>query len=292
MNTRTRYVLFFLSPSIILLSTIGLIPFIYVLYLSFHRYRMGSPEPVFVGLYNFWKIVNWELFWVSGWNTLVYALGSTLASLVIGLLLAIVLTGRFRGRLVLKTLLITPLFIPPVSVGLMWRFLLHPLLGLVPWVIKQLTGQTVAFFETGVSAMATLIMIDVWQWLPFMLLVIIAGIESLPREPFEAAMIDGASYGKIVTHVLLPLLKPVLVVAFLLKFLISLKVYDLIYTVTTGGPGRSTETLSYTIYLETFKYFWMGRGAAMALIFEYLVIVFGVIFVRYALVRGLRRAGE
>lgn len=292
MNTRTRYVLFFLSPSIILLSTIGLIPFIYVLYLSFHRYRMGSPEPVFVGLYNFWKIVNWDLFWVSGWNTLVYALGSTLASLVIGLLLAIVLTGRFRGRLVLKTLLITPLFIPPVSVGLMWRFLLHPLLGLVPWVIKQLTGQTVAFFETGASAMATLIMIDVWQWLPFMLLVIIAGIESLPREPFEAAMIDGASYGKIVTHVLLPLLKPVLVVAFLLKFLISLKVYDLIYTVTTGGPGRSTETLSYTIYLETFKYFWMGRGAAMALIFEYLVIVFGVIFVRYALVRGLRRAGE
>jgi multiple sugar transport system permease protein len=174
----------------------------------------------------------------------------------------------------------------------MWRFLLHPLLGLIPWGIKQVTGQTVAFFETGASAMATLILIDVWQWFPFMLLVILAGIESLPREPFEAAMIDGASYSKMIVHVLIPLLKPVFVVAFLLKFLISLKAYDLIYTVTTGGPGRSTETLSYTIYLETFKYFWMGRGAAMALIFEYLVIVFGVIFVRYALIRGLRLGGK
>jgi len=119
-----------------------------------------------------------------------------------------------------------------------------------------------------------------------MFLVLLAGLESLPREPFEAAYVDGASRIQIFRHITLPLMRPVIAVAYLLKFLISLKVYDIIYTVTTGGPGTATETLSYLIYRQTFAYFWVDLGSSMALIYEYMIILFAVVFVRYALIKA------
>jgi len=287
-DPRKKYIIFFLLPSMLILCVVGLFPFFYVLILSFHQYRLtwwGKPW-IFVGLDNYRYIVDWDRYWKSALNTIIFAVGSTTLELLIGLALALFLSREFRGRGILRTLIIIPLLIPPVSIGLMWRFLLHPLLGLIPWIFKSFTGVTLSFFETGSTAMLSLILIDTWEWLPFMFLVLLAGLESLPKEPFEAAYIDGASRWQIFRHITLPLLRPVMVVAFLLKLLISLKVYDLIYTVTTGGPGHTTETLSYLVYRETFAYFWMGKGAAMALLYEYMIIVFAVVFVRYALLKA------
>ncbi len=286
---RRKYPILFLLPSLIFMIVVGLLPFFYVLALSFHRYRLTWAKPwSFIGLDNYRYLMNWPRFWNSVWNTIVFAVGSTTLEFLVGFALALFLARPFRGRGILRALLVIPLLIPPVSVGLMWRFILHPLIGFVPWMIKSVTGITVSFFQTGEMAMLSLILIDTWEWFPFMFLVLLAGLESLPREPFEAAYVDGASRWQIFWHITLPLMRPVIAVAYLLKFLISLKVYDLIYTVTTGGPGTSTETLSYLIYRETFAYFWMGKGAAMALVYEYMIILFAVIFVRYALM-GARR---
>lgn len=291
LDYRRRYAFLFLLPSLALLVGIGLAPFFYVLILSFHRYRLTWTDRPweFVGLDNYRYVMNWERFWDAAWNTIVFAVGTTLLSFAVGFALALFLSQRFRGRGILRALVIIPLLIPPVSVGLMWRFILHPLLGLVPWIIKSVTGVTVSFFETPAMAMFSLILIDAWEWFPFMFLVLLAGLESLPREPYEAAYVDGANRYQIFRHITLPLMRPVIAVAVLLKFLISLKVYDIIYTVTTGGPGTATETLSYLIYRQTFAYFWVDRGSAMALVYEYLIILFAVLFVKYALVKA--RAG-
>lgn len=288
LDYRGRYALLFLAPALALLVGVGLAPFFYVIALSLHRYRLTWTDRPweYVGLDNYRYIVNWERFWDAAWNTIVFSVGSTLLSFALGFSLALFLSQRFRGRGILRALVIIPLLIPPVSVGLMWRFMLHPLLGLVPWAIKGVTGETISFFETPGMAMFSLILIDSWEWFPFMFLVLLAGLESLPREPYEAAYVDGAGRMQVFRHITLPLLKPVIAVAVLLKFLISLKVYDIIYTVTTGGPGTATETLSYLIYRETFAYFWVDRGSAMALVYEYMIILFAVLFVRQVLLRS------
>ena len=287
-NYQLKYAFLFILPAVIVLVAIGLAPFFYVLVLSFHKYRLTwTNRPwVFIGLDNYRYVMNWDRFWHAAWNTIIFSFGSTTLSFLVGFSLALFLSRRFRGRGILRAIVIIPLLIPPVSVGLMWRFLLHPLLGLIPWIIKSLTGITVSFFETGEMAMLSLILIDTWEWFPFMFLVLLAGLESLPKEPFEAAYVDGASRLQIFRHITLPLMRPVIAVAYLLKFLISLKVYDIIYTVTTGGPGTATETLSYLIYRQTFAYFWVDLGSSMALIYEYMIILFAVVFVRYALIKA------
>ncbi len=177
------------------------------------------------------------------------------------------------------------MFITPIAVGLMFRFLLNQQLGVLPYLLGKL-GVQIDFFGPGL-ALYSIILIDVWQWTPFMLLLLLAGLESLPAAPFEAARVDGASAWFTLRKVTLPLMKPVILVALIIRGLDAFKVFEYIFAITRGGPGESTESILYHIYKVGFRFFRLGEAAAMAYILILITMALVVI-----LFRAMRSAEE
>ena len=167
-----------------------------------------------------------------------------------------------------------------VAVGMIWRLLLHPELGIVNYVIECLGGTGRAWYGDASLALGTLIFIDVWQETPYMSLLILAGLVSLPKDPYEAAIIEGANGVQTFWRITLPLMKPTLIVATLLRAIGALKTYDLVYVVTKGGPGVSTEVMTYNIYKQAYQYLNTGRAAAMSYILLLIVMAISVFFVK------------
>ena len=172
------------------------------------------------------------------------------------------------------------LFRSCVAVGMIWRLLLHPELGIVNYLIELLGGTGRAWYGDAKYALGTLIFIDVWQETPYMTLLILAGLVSLPKDPYEAARIEGANVFQTFQKITLPLMKPTLIVATLLRAIGALKTYDLVYVITKGGPGTSTEVMTYNIYKQAYQYLNTGRAAAMSYILLAIILVISIFFVR------------
>jgi len=210
-------------------------------------------------------------------NTLTFVFLAMGLEIIIGFSLALLLyrPGRFRNFF--RAVLLTPMFITPIAVGLMFRFLLNLQLGVLPYLLNKV-GVTIDWFSPKL-ALFSIILIDVWQWTPFMLLLLLAGLESLPPEPFEAARVDGASGWSTFYKVTLPLMRPVLSVALIIRMLDAFKVFEYIYAITRGGPGERTETILYHIYKVGFRFFRMGEAASMA--YTLILITLALVAVLY-----------
>ncbi len=209
--------------------------------------------------------------------------------LVVGLAIALALQKQRWARDLTRSMLLAPMFITPIAVGLIFRFLLNDQLGAIPQMLHAI-GVDYDFFGPG-RALFTLALIDVWQWTPFMVLLLLAGLESIPREPLEAARVDGASGWYVLRRVTLPLLAPVLVVAILLRCLDAMKVFEYVFATTRGGPGTETETLQYFVYQTGIQFFRLGSASSMAFVVLLLVLTIIVIAFRRmekakAVVRG------
>ncbi|MCA1943213.1 MAG: sugar ABC transporter permease, partial [Yonghaparkia sp.] len=177
-----------------------------------------------------------------------------------------------------RAMLLAPMFITPIAVGLTFRFLLNDQLGAIPAALRTI-GISYDFFGPG-NALVTLAFIDVWQWTPFMVLLLLAGLESIPRQPLEAARVDGASAWYTFRRVVLPLLTPVLTVAILLRSLDALKVFEYVYATTRGGPGTATETIQYFTYQTGIQFFRLGEASAVAFVLLAIVMTLIVILFR------------
>ncbi|MFO3796377.1 MAG: carbohydrate ABC transporter permease, partial [Anaerolineales bacterium] len=221
-----------------------------------------------VGARHYLSLWQNSSFWTALRNTLLFVTMAVTLELILGLGLAVILHQRTTpARNFFRSILLTPMFITPIAVGLMFRFLLNSQLGIIPILLRGL-GLQVDWFGPK-NALLSLALIDVWQWTPFMLLLLLAGLESLPEEPFEAARVDGASSWQTFWHLTLPMLRPTLLAAVVIRVLDAFKVYEYVYAITRGGPGESTETIQYHIYRVGFLYFRLGEASAMA----YLLIV-------------------
>jgi len=276
-----KYLLIFLIPSSVFFVLFGEIPFFWAVYMSAHHWSVAFPRPpIFAGVDLYEKFMKDNKFMYSIGFTSLFSFSSALLATLLGLGFAVLLSQRFRGNKILKGLIILPLLIPEISCGLMWRFLLHSELGFIPFIIRSITGLRVEFLLGFPATFTTLLLTDCWRWAPFCYLIIYAGLQSLPREPIEAALVDGASDIQVFRYIKLPLLAPILFIVFLLKFIQSFKVYDIIYAITMGGPGYSTESLSFTIYMESFKFFNTSYASAEAVFFFYLVMIICFIFVK------------
>jgi multiple sugar transport system permease protein len=185
---------------------------------------------------------------------------------------------RFRN-LYLAILLI-PLLVSPIAVGLIWRLLLHPDLGAVSWVLGLFGLPKQEWLSGQATAMPTIIGVDVWHETSLMIVILLAGLTALPRDPIEAAAVDGANDWQTFWTVTLPLLTPVLLVAVLIRLIAAMKTYDLIYILTRGGPGSSTETISYSIWKSAFTSLDMGRSAAASFLLLLVILVLTVVLVR------------
>lgn len=271
-----------MAPLAALLGLIVAYPIGYSLWLSLTNYsilRQGQTD--FVGLRQYLDLPGNGDYTSAMRNTLVFVALAVFLELVIGLALALALQRQRRARDLTRSFLLTPMFVTPIAVGLMFRFLLNQQLGAVPSLLGR-AHVTIDFFGPSL-ALLTIVAIDVWQWTPFMILLLLAGLESLPSQPFEAARVDGASAWLTLRKITLPLLRPVIAVAVLIRMLDAFKIFEYVFATTRGGPGNATETIQYQVYRTGFQFFRLGEAAAMA--FVLVAIVLGITVILYRQLR-------
>lgn len=267
-----------LAPLLIIFLGVVGFPLAYAVYLSVTDYRLTDREPPdFVGFENFATVLTDSAFWDAFAATATYVLVAVGLELLLGLAIALSLQKQKWVRDFTRALILAPMFITPIAVGLTFRFLLNAQMGVIPEMLRA-AGVDYDFFGPG-RALYTLALMDVWQWTPFMVLLLLAGLESIPKQPLEAAKVDGAGAWYRFRRVVLPLLMPVLVVAVLLRGLDALKVFEYVFATTRGGPGTETQTMQYYAYQTGIQFFRLGEASAMAFVF--LVAVFGVIVVTF-----------
>ena len=266
------------TPLVALFVGVVGFPLAYAGYLSTTDYKLTSHgTPNLVGADNYVATFGDGAFWHAFGTTALYVGVAVGLEVLIGLAIALALQKQRWARDLTRSMLLAPMFITPIAVGLIFRFLLNDQLGAIPQALKTL-GVDYDFFGPG-NALYTLAFIDVWQWTPFMVLLLLAGLESIPREPLDAARVDGASGWYVLRRVTLPLLAPVLVVAILLRSLDAMKVFEYVFATTRGGPGTETQTLQYYVYQTGIQFFRLGSASSMA--FVVLLVVLTIIVVAF-----------
>ena len=261
-----------IAPTILVLLAITIFPFVYAVYISVFEFYLPRPhQSTFVGLGNFAKVLSDGRFWISMRQT-GYFLGAAMAlEFVLGMALALFFYEESKGRRSLKALylplVLVPMMVAPVVIGYMWRLLYQVEFGPINYMLYAWFGLgPYEWTASARSALLSVVIADVWQWTPFVTLVLLAGLVSLPQELFEVAEIDGATYWQRLRYVTLPLMRRVIAIALLIRLLDAFRELDKIFVMTQGGPGTATETVSYYAYLTGFKYFQVGYAAAMAIL--------------------------
>src|SRR4030095_4323281 len=201
---------------------------------------------------------------------------------LLGLGLALLLNSQIRGRSVFRATLLVPMMLPAVVVGVVWRLMLNPNFGAINGTFKGfgLNTESLTWTASPRLALLSVIIVDIWQWTPFVFLVLLAGLQAIPQEPYEAARIDGSSPWQTFRYVTLPLLKPAILIALLLRTMDLLRVFDQIFILTEGGPGFATETISLYIYRTAFRFFDFGYAAAMSFVLLAVTNVISVLYIR------------
>jgi multiple sugar transport system permease protein len=209
-----------------------------------------------------------RLFTVAAAQTLLYALAALTLEFFLGLALALLVDSLAHGRALVRVSLLAPMLLPPVVAAVIWRLIYNPEFGVLNGMLRQFGFHTanLTWASGRTSAMLSVILVDVWQWTPFMFLLLTAGLQAIPSEPLEAARVDGAGYCRTLRDVILPLLKPTILLALLLRSMDLLRIFDQIFILTQGGPGSATETVSLYIYRTAFRFSNFGYAAAMSFV--------------------------
>lgn len=270
-----------LLPTVIVLFLLTIYPTIYSFTLSLNEWNMSNRNAVweFVGLGNYAKILQDARFWNAAQVTGTYMFGTIATQLVLGLGIALLLQRQVLAAGLVRTALLLPMMTTPVVVGLIWRFMFNPTQGVVNYLLGLLGIPGPNWLGSLQTGLLSVMIADIWEWTPFMVLILLAALQTLPQEPYEAAAIDGASGWQAFQHITIPLLRPTIVVAVLLRAIDSFKTFDLVYVMTNGGPGTSTETLSFYTYKWGFKFFQMGYASALSFVMLIMVIIFANILI-------------
>lgn len=282
MQERRLYILF-LAPMVVLLIGLTLYPIMYSIYTSFTSLHLARPTvPVrFIGFDNYVNMFNNELFWITMRNTVVMVVGAVTAQFVLGFSLALLLNRELPGIGFIRTLLLLPLMITPVVAALVWSLMLNPASGVINYLLMQIGwSNPPLWLGVGRNAMLTIIAVDAWQWTPFVMLLMLAGLQGIPKEFYEAAQLDGASAWQNIRYITLPVLTPLIGVILLLRVMDAFKIFDKIYILTQGGPGSSTETVAFHAYQQGFGFFRMGYASAISMILLIVVVITSIILIR------------
>ncbi|MFN8455939.1 MAG: sugar ABC transporter permease [Anaerolineae bacterium] len=274
--------LLILAPLLIFVLVISLYPLAFSFFISFFKYRLTDPNQLrtFLGLDNYLNAFYDKQVSRALMTTLIFVIGSVTTEIVVGLALALLLSAETGLMRVIRSFLLMPMAIPPLVVGLVWRSLYNVDFGVLPYYLKLL-GFNMGRGPLGeiAWAMPAVILVDLWQWSPLLMVIFLAGLKSLPTEPYEAAIVDGATRWQRFWYITLPLLKPTLLVGLLLRTMQSFKVFDIIYATTGGGPGSATTVLNYHIYTVGMTFFDMGYAAALANILLVVVAILSIMYI-------------
>lgn len=267
------------APALVVLLTLSIYPLLYSITTSLQQ---QTSSGVVWSLVHFKRLASDGFFQLAMVHTIVYALMALTIEFFLGLGLALLLNQQMRGRGLFRASLLVPMMLPTVVVGVVWRLLLHPNFGAINGTLKQIgiPVENLTWTSSPRLAFLAVIAVDVWQWTPFVFLVLLAGLQAIPQEPYEAALIDGSTRWQTFRHVTLPLLKPAILIVLLLRTMDLLRVFDQIFILTEGGPGVATEMISLYIYRTAFRFFDFGYAAAMSFVLLALTNVISVVYLK------------
>jgi multiple sugar transport system permease protein len=256
------------------LALVGIMyPFAIAVYYSFTNYRLVSSTFSFIGVRNYARMFADANFWQAMGNTLMFAAVALVVEFTLGFLIALLLNRQARGVALLRALLLLPLMVPPVISGMMWKTMLASASGPVNYLLGL---GTYAWFANPWSARFVVVFIEIWSSTPFVALVLLSGLQSMPKEPFEAAGVDGARYGFVLRRLMLPMLRPFILVVLLFRVVDVIKLFDIIFATTGGGPMYVTTTIPIQVYKQVFQSY--DLGSAIAKVLMLWVINYGVSF--------------
>lgn len=264
-----------LAPLVILLGVLTLYPVVRLIPLSFSSYTFegGKSVETFVGLENYRRMLNDGDLPIIIRNTIVFVIVSVALEFVLALVLALAVNRENLVTNVLKAILVLPILVPPIVIGTVWRLMYNPDIGVINQMLRGVGLKGQNWLSDPDRALLAIILVDVWHWTSFVFLILLAGLQSIPREPIQAAQVDGASPWQILTTVILPLLRPAMFVAILFRTVFAFKVFDEVFLLTSGGPGNASEVLSLYIYRVQFRFTDFGYGALLSLLTIIFVVV-------------------
>ena len=266
----------FILPALILVAAVIVFPWLFTVGMSANAWQVGSA-PRFVGLENYIRLAGDIRFWESMWHTLTYTVLSVVAPLILGTLAALVFDSKMPLRGVLRGIFVMPMMATPVAVALVWTMMFHPQLGVLNYLLSLVGIPPQAWiFEQG-TVIPSLVLVETWQWTPLIMLIVLGGLASMPREPFEGAEIDGANAWQKFRYITLPMILPFMMIAVIIRSIDALKSFDIIYAMTQGGPGTASETINLYLYNVAFSYYDIGYGSAIAVVFFIIIIVMSLV---------------
>jgi multiple sugar transport system permease protein len=281
----SRDVRLLLGPCVVYLIAFSLFPLLYSLYISLTDLRAADSTGAFIGLANYAELLSDEFFWNAAVNTGVMVGAAVGIQVVLGTALALFFNLHLRGSWLVRGALILPMLLTPIVVGVMWRALLNPDWGIVNWALGLVGIDPPNWLGSTEWAIRTLIVVDVWQWTPFVFLIVFARLQALPRDVFEAAEVDGAGRLGMLSRITLPLLMPAIAFAAIFRAIDAFRSFDLVYGLSYGGPARATTTLSFLAFQNGFQFQNYGYAAATAYVMVIMLIVATTVLLRRVHVR-------
>jgi multiple sugar transport system permease protein len=273
----------FLAPLTILLGLLTIVPFGYVLVISLTDKASTNPTTGFVGLANYAALFGDPRFWSSITITIIFTVVAVSIELVVGLGVAVALTRITRGTAVIRALILIPMAAAPIATLFNWRVMLNASYGVIDYLFSVFGLPGPDWTGSAATALPTLIVVDTWQWTPFMIIILAGGLASVPQDVYEASAVDGASGWQNFRYITLPMLQPYIAVALLFRSIDALKTFDSVQILTAGGPGTATTTLNYFIFQQGISYLEFGRASAAAVV----LLVIATLLAR-ALLRSLK----
>jgi multiple sugar transport system permease protein len=263
------------APAVLLILALSVYPLLFSIWVSFVNYDFQIPGHAFVGLKNFKQVIADPVARWSLWVTFVLSVSSVLVEFLLGLALALAMVKNFRGRGLIMSIIIIPLFISPVIVGQAWSLMLQRPFGPTNYILSQLLGTdvTISWLTQWPWNFIALILADTWQWTPFMFVILLAGLTAIPPHVYEAAELDGVGTWQTFWFITLPMLAPMIMLALTLRLLDATKLFDTIFIMTGGGPGTQTYTTSYYLYVLGFQQFHLSNATAGSWIFLILTAI-------------------
>ena len=271
-----------ITPALLILAlTIGF-PIIINIYYSFFEFFMtrSSVPQAYVGFANYLELLNSPIFWNSTRVTLLFTVIAVFVECVLGFLLALLMQQQLVGRRLMRTILIAPILLTPLVVGLIFRLMFHSDFGILTYLVRLFGPKDFLWLTQPIPAFSAMLILEIWQNTSFVFLVLLGAMQMLPQEPYEAAKVDGAAYWQQVRHLTIPMLKPALLVALVFRTVFTIRLFEQVFVLTMGGPGKATETISMRIYLAGFQEFNMGIASSLSILLTGFTVVVAMVLVK------------
>jgi multiple sugar transport system permease protein len=272
---RRRYLLFALPALAVILAVI-VFPWVFTLYMSVHDWNIVG-DTSFVGAANYLGLLSNARFLESIGQTFYFTALAVVLPVLLGVAAAVVFHREFPARGFLRAVFIMPMMATPVAIALVWTMMFHPQLGVLNYLLSLVGIPPQLWVFAPGTVIPSLVLVEVWHWTPLVMLIVLGGLASLPTEPYESALIDGAGQWQMFRHITLPLVLPFIMVAVVIRTIDALKTFDTIFVITQGGPGTASETINIYLYLQAFSFYNMGHASAVVVVFFVIIVALSLL---------------